>query len=151
MAAKGKIVSIMASLRKWGIALLVVLFAGATAIAWGDDVEEGKVLYVHLCASCHGENGDGRGPVAQSLSTAPADLRILSKRYGNPLPENEIARFIDGREDVKAHGSRDMPVWGEKVWQGREGETRGQVSERIAQLIAYLQSIQILGLHASLK
>jgi hypothetical protein len=50
--------------------------------------------------------------LAPALTTPPANLRRLSKRFRNPLPEDQVARFIDGRVEVKAYGSRDMPVWG---------------------------------------
>jgi hypothetical protein len=87
-----------------------------------------------------GETGDGLG--ARALSTPPANLRLLSERYGNPLPADQIARYIDGRADVKAHGPRDMPVWGEEAWKydgkGSKGRARGWVSK----VVAYLQSIQ---------
>src|SRR5208283_6105234 len=106
-----------------------LLLVASTAAA--DQVERGRLLYMRNCASCHGVKGDGRGPVAVLLKTPPADLRLLGERYGNPLPEDQIARFIDGRADVKAHGPRDMPVWGDKVWQNPEGQgSPSQVSER---------------------
>lgn len=79
--------------------------------------------------------------MARSITTPPANLRRLSERYGNPLPEAQIARFIDGRADVKAHGPRDMPVWGDRFYQEFGGGER-QVKRRIAELVAYLQSIQ---------
>jgi len=118
------------------------LLIGATAFA-GADAAKGRALYLRYCASCHGIGADGHGPVASALKTSPADLRILSNRYGNPLPEDQIAQFIDGRADVQAHGPREMPVWGERIW--AYGEAEGQqrkVSPRIVDLVAYLQSIQ---------
>jgi len=128
-----------------------MLFA-PIALADSNSIAEGHALYLTYCASCHGVNGDGKGPVAPSLSTAPANLRLLSERYGNPLSEDQIARFIDGRADVKAHGPRDMPVWGKRVWAYPEGKgTRGQVKGGIAALVAYLQSIQKVEQNASLK
>ncbi len=130
--------------------LFVIPLVASTATA--GDVARGRVLYLHNCASCHGVKGDGEGPVAPQLRTPPADLRLLSNRYGNPLPEDQIARFIDGRADIAAHGPRDMPVWGEGVWKYPEGEgPSGQVTSRVADLVAYLQSIQELEHHASLK
>lgn len=30
------------------------------------DLERGKILYNQTCAACHGENGDGQGPIVQS-------------------------------------------------------------------------------------
>ncbi len=118
------------------------LLIGASAFA-GANVANGRALYLRDCASCHGIDADGRGPVAPALKTPPADLRILSKRYGNPLPEDQIARFIDGRADVLAHGPREMPIWGERVWAPGEAEEKEtKVSHRVADLVAYLQSIQ---------
>jgi hypothetical protein len=77
-------------------------------------------------------------------------LRLVSDRYGNPLPEDQIARFIDGRADVKAHGPRDMPVWGERFYLETQGSER-EVKHRIAKLVAYLQSIQTPNRQASRK
>ena len=111
------------------------------AAAGYSDIEQGKAIYQRYCASCHGPKGEGNGPLASSLTTPPANLRQLSQRYGNPLPEDVIARFIDGRSDVKAHGPRDMPVWGQRF----NAETNGNAKEakdRIAKLVAFLQSIQ---------
>jgi cytochrome c oxidase cbb3-type subunit I/II len=36
-----------------------------------DGIEEGKKVYVRRCIGCHGEKGDGAGPVAVFLSTKP--------------------------------------------------------------------------------
>jgi hypothetical protein len=79
--------------------------------------------------------------MARALTTPPANLRHLSERYGNPLPGDQIARFIDGRADVKAHGARDMPVWGRRFYSEGQGSER-QVKDLIVKLVAYLQSIQ---------
>jgi hypothetical protein len=55
-------------------------------------------------------------------------------------PKIQIARLIDGRADVKAHGPRDMLVWGKRFY--AEDGSKRVVKERIAKLVAYLQSIQ---------
>jgi len=54
-------------------------------------------------------------------------------RTGYPLPEDQIARFIDGRADVKAHGPRDMPVWGKRFY--AEDGSKSLVKDRIAKLV----------------
>jgi mono/diheme cytochrome c family protein len=132
------------------ILLLACLLLTKPAIAQGNDIDEGRKLYLQHCAACHGTKGDGHGPLEHELTVRPADLRLLSRRYGNPLPEDQIARFMDGRADVKAHGPRDMPVWGWEVWQYPEGSGNpNQVSDSVAHIIHYLQSIQIVGSHAS--
>ena len=35
----------------------------------------GKIYFGYYCAFCHGDNGDGNGPVGQSIVPKPADLR----------------------------------------------------------------------------
>jgi mono/diheme cytochrome c family protein len=71
-----------------------------------------SVWFKQYCASCHGVEGTGDGPVAQSLRTKPADLTDLSKNNGGLLPEQEVHDFINGTKTVAAHGSQQMPVWG---------------------------------------
>jgi hypothetical protein len=93
---------------------------------------------------------EGDGPVAGSLITPPANLRRLGERFGNPLPEDQVAGYIDGRAAVKAHGPRDMPVWGTRFYYKSAGNER-RVRQWIAQLIAYLESIQNPIRHASLN
>ena len=137
----------MASMRKWTVTLAgLLLMFGTVASAGADDVAQGRQLYLEYCSSCHGLTGEGDGPVAPALTTPPANLRRLSERFGNPLPENQVARFIDGRVEVKAHGPRDMPVWGARFF--AETHNESTVRARIAKLVAYLQSIQTGARHA---
>ena len=134
-------------MQKWATPFLgLLLLAGAAAIAEADDVALGRQIYLQRCVSCHGLTGEGDGPVAPALSTPPANLRRLSERFGNPLPEDQIARFIDGRAQVKAHGPRDMPVWGARFY--AETHNERTVHAMIAELVAYLQSIQTGARHA---
>ena len=142
---------IMTSLTKSTIPLFGLLLVSPAALAGSGVIAQGRALYLDRCASCHGFNADGRGPVAPALSTPPANLRLLSERYGNPLPEDLIARFIDGRADVKAHGPRDMPVWGEEAWTYDGKGNKGRTSGWVAKLVAYLQSIQKPVQQASLE
>lgn len=137
---------------KWMIALSGVLLLIAPPISSAQDIAKGRALYRRICAACHGVDGDGNGPAAPALSVKASDLRTLAARYGNPLPQDQIARFIDGRADVIAHGPRDMPVWGEQVWEFPEGKGRSnEVAPEVANLIGYLQSIQRLGRAASFE
>jgi mono/diheme cytochrome c family protein len=128
-------------LKRGTLPLVGLLLIAAAGLAAADDVAQGRALYLQHCASCHGLTADGHGPMASALTTPPANLRHLSERYGNPLPEDQIARYIDGRADVKAHGPRDMPVWGKRFYSEGQGSER-QVQDMIAKLVAYLQSIQ---------
>lgn len=122
--------------------MLGLLLVSPAAIAGKADIAQGRAIYLDYCASCHGLDADGHGPMAPALSTPPANLRLLSERYGNPLPADQIARFIDGRADVKAHGPRDMPVWGEEAWNYDGKGSKGRERNWVKKLVAYLQSIQ---------
>ena len=39
-----------------------------------ESIERGKMLYLKFCATCHGTNGQGDGPLADKLTPKPADL-----------------------------------------------------------------------------
>lgn len=129
------------------LSVLLSIILGAAVIARADDVAQGRGYYLRYCASCHGENADGRGPAAPSLKEQPPDLRRLSERYGTPLPATRLARFIDGRAMVSAHGSRTMPVWGrrfQEIWSAQHSN-QANMENRIAQIVQYLDSIQLAG------
>lgn len=140
----------------FGAIFTLVPFAHATSVGSGGDQTAKPSLAVTLgaedfetyCASCHGESGVGDGPVAEYLALKPADLTKLSRRNGGPFPRERIAAIIDGREFVKVHGLRDMPVWGD--WFNTEAEAPGLraperelvVRARIDSLVSYIETIQ---------
>jgi len=131
----------MRSIVRGVILLVCVLLISSATAAETTVVKRGRQIYLQNCVACHGLTGRGDGPLAHTLTTPPTNLRLLSDLYGNPLPEDRVARVIDGRAEVKAHGPRDMPVWGERFYSETPGGER-HVKARIAALVAYLQSIQ---------
>ena len=74
-------------------------------------ISRGEKLYLNYCASCHGVDGAGDGPVASSLKQRPNDLRRIQSRYGI-FPAEEVGRKISGDLSAPVHGRKDMPVWG---------------------------------------
>jgi mono/diheme cytochrome c family protein len=108
-------------------------------------VEVGGRAFATHCASCHGADGRGTGPVAAALVTPPADLTRIAARRGGDFPADDIAAWIDGRMATAAHGSREMPVWGYRFAEGLpEGElTQELVRGRILTVVEYLRSIQV--------
>jgi mono/diheme cytochrome c family protein len=97
----------------------------------------GKVLFEKHCLECHGENSTR----AAELSVVPPDLTKINDRWGGKFPVVQIARMIDGRQNVQAHGERDMPVWGEVFKQ--EGDlNEDEIKGKLGELVAYLISIQ---------
>ena len=84
----------------------------------------GGDLFRFYCASCHGRDGKGDGPVASALNRRPPDLTTIARRSGGRFPTNRVEGFVTGnREPTLAHGSADMPVWGPifKPWIHRTG------------------------------
>ncbi len=118
--------------------------AGNPALNYETTAEaSGRATYEQYCASCHGAEGQGNGPVASVLTVAPADLTQLRIRHGGSFPTDSIYAYIDGRADVQAHGTRQMPVWG-NIW--GESETapasEQEVDLRIRELVEYIRSMQ---------
>ncbi len=101
---------------------------------------DGRNLYLGYCASCHGAEGAGDGPVAPALAQELQDLRTLEAREGE-FPRERLIELIDGRTLRAAHGTPDMPVWG---WQFRLVEESPQHADaRIVALVDYLEDIQL--------
>ena len=99
---------------KWmsGILGVVAFCMSATAVAQAAKYDPGKLEYMSNCSSCHGETGKGNGPYVELLKKAPPDLTTLAKRNAGVFPVNRVYEVIDGREVIKWHGPRDMPIWG---------------------------------------
>lgn len=82
----------------------------------------GAQLYTRFCASCHGAQGRGDGPVAPTLKVEVPDLTRLVRQPGDPFPLEQVRRIVDGREVRAAHGARRMPVWGYEFATATAGE-----------------------------
>jgi mono/diheme cytochrome c family protein len=87
-------------------------FAAIAGCASAQELDLGKAEFLSSCASCHGRDGKGDGPVARALRQHPADLTILARNNKGVFPFDRIYRVIDGREEISGHGTRDMPIWG---------------------------------------
>lgn len=104
----------------------------------------GEELFDRFCASCHGAAARGDGPVARSLNTVVPDLTTIERRYGE-FPAMLVRDVIDGRGiDVRAHGTRTMPVWGYEFWveEGADVAAQRAVRDAINKLVDYLRSVQ---------
>jgi hypothetical protein len=106
----------------------------------------GVELYEQLCSSCHGPAGHGDGPVSSLIKIGVPDLTKIAQREGGEFPAEDVRRTIDGRWDRRAHGARDMPVWGWQFYDSanaNDQEERAQVDSMIGRLVEYLRSIQV--------
>ena len=101
----------------------------------------GKEMFTSYCAVCHGTDGKGGGPAASALKTAPADLTLLSKNNGGKYPALKVSSAIRGTNDLPAHGSKDMPVWG-PLFFGLSNGHEGEVQQRVSNLTTYIETLQ---------
>ena len=103
-------------------------------------VESGRELFQTYCASCHGATGRGDGPAASELLHRPADLTQFARQNGGMFNGALLHRVIDGRT-VKAHGTMEMPVWGD-AFKWRQGLPEEAIKARIDAIVRYVESIQ---------
>ena len=102
---------------------------------------DGARLFAQHCASCHGADGTGNGPMADRFRQRPPDLTRYTERNGGVCPSERVARIVDGR-DVPSHRDREMPVWGEAFRSSPAGLSPDEVKARIAAIVGYLGAIQ---------
>lgn len=101
----------------------------------------GHEMYTAYCAVCHGVDGKGGGPAASALKVPPPDLTLLSKSNGGKFPSDKVSAVLTGAAALPAHGSKDMPVWGQLFWTMSHGES-AEVQLRVRNLTKYIGSLQ---------
>ena len=133
----------------------LLLIGAALGLAHGTDLaaqeDIGKREYEANCAVCHGPEAKGDGPMVDFLTQRVPSLATLSKANAGVFPFRRVYEIIDGRAEVRAHGPREMPVWGDEYsaevyerhglfYGQRHGE--GVIYGRILALIAYISELQ---------
>lgn len=102
---------------------------------------DGAKIFRSYCASCHGADGKGQGPVAGALRHPPSDLTLISRRNGGRFPRDRVKALIAGQEQsISAHGSREMPVWGPVFHEVERDQDWGEV--RLENVTTFVQSLQ---------
>lgn len=108
-------------------------------------VTSGSEMFQEYCAACHGPIGKGDGPAASALKIPPADLSGLAKRHGGNFPDAYVMNVLEnGVQEAKAHGSKDMPVWGRVFGSLSGGQNAGAqvIKMRILNITEYLKTLQ---------
>lgn len=102
---------------------------------------DGAQIFRSYCATCHGADGKGQGPVAGALKHPPPDLTFISRRNGGKFPRGRVKAIIAGQEQsTSAHGSSEMPVWGPVFHQVERDQDWGEV--RLENVTTFVQSLQ---------
>ena len=120
------------------------LFAGlamSSTAGLADDAQKfhGEYEFKTFCASCHGLEGKGDGPMASALKTPPTDVTRLTDENDGVFPYDRVFAQIQGREVAVVHG-REMPLWGERY--NLEVHDQAIVRARVLELVTYIKSIQ---------
>jgi len=117
-----------------GFALLLMM---APLLAAASEIAE---RFANDCATCHGPDGRGNGPVAAVLKITPTDLTTLAK--DGCFPYARVYRAIDGRDLPLAHGTREMPIWGDRYKRALGALGEKDLHERIDALVKYVETLQ---------
>jgi mono/diheme cytochrome c family protein len=138
---------------KGGSAWLVIIFLGATGVAFSQKTEikkapiretspsSGQKMYDAYCAACHGKTGVGDGPAAVALKIPPPDLTTLAKRHGGKYPAYYVIGVLNFGVGYRAHGTSDMPIWG-PLFSSLRGGDQAIVKMRITNLTHYIETLQ---------
>jgi len=132
-------------------ALLIIGTAVFSTAVLAQKNDSGKREFESNCASCHGIDGKGNGPLGELLRRSPPDLTQLAKKNQGILPMGRLYDVVEG-SGVPSHGTRDMPIWGREYRIGDAQnlmEARGNydadalVRARILTLLEYINRIQV--------
>jgi mono/diheme cytochrome c family protein len=105
-------------------------------------LDTGRALFATYCASCHGAHASGDGPMTSQLRSHPTNLTQYTVKNHGVFPAERLRRIIDGTDSsVRAHGSMEMPIWGD-AFHKRDGLSREEADARIEAIVRYLGAIQ---------
>ena len=118
--------------------------AAAPAKGTPEFLQVGRAQYMKYCATCHGPTGTGDGIAANTFNKHPGDLTTLARKNGGRFPMMNVVSIVKGDTPIAAHGTREMPVWGEIIGQPLADPMYRQdaADAKIMSIASYLESIQ---------
>jgi mono/diheme cytochrome c family protein len=132
------------------IAALAVLFGQAKQV----DAQQNSARqdFLNLCADCHNADAKGNGPLAKNLTKIPPDLTRIRERAGGVFDEKAVYDWILGLKMSDAHGSREMPIWGDWLMDEAVEDSTSldaaktaekEIEQRIMAIVDYLKTLQV--------
>ncbi len=102
----------------------------------------GRDLYEFYCASCHGKDGRGNGPIAPMLKTPPTDLTTIGARSHGVFPRAYVEGYVTNSSQLltPAHGTAEMPIWGPIFYALDPSDTRARI--RVENVVGYVETLQ---------
>jgi hypothetical protein len=132
------------------LALLAVAALAPLAIALGAAAHgshkrpvRGALVYKKLCAGCHGTVSHDDGVWVEAGAERRVDLTRLAASSGR-FERRAVAARIDGPARAAAHGTAEVPVWGDPGLRVPATEERGETSypPRLRALLDFLEHVQ---------
>jgi len=103
------------------------------------EIPDGRAAFIQDCATCHGNDAKGTGPLLQSVGLVAPDLTQISARNGGVFPRQQVMAIIDGLKAMPEFGAEDL---GEAVIvEGPDG-LGTPTPVRLIALADYLEGIQ---------
>jgi mono/diheme cytochrome c family protein len=122
-----------------------------SASVMAQEFDLGQQEFMNSCAQCHGADGTGNGVMAGYLVGSLPDLSRLQAENGGVFPVQILYDTIDSGGAVGAHGSSEMPAWGDR-YRAKSPEMLGEfwshtdadrfVRGRVLALIEYISTLQ---------
>jgi mono/diheme cytochrome c family protein len=116
-----------------------------------DPAQIGRIEYMTACAQCHGIDGQGDGVIAGYLTVDVPDLTAIQRENDGIFPAGVLFEIIEGGGGTSAHGTREMPAWGDRYsaeayavlgWPHEPEEREAFVRGRILALVEYVAGMQ---------
>lgn len=126
---------------------LTALAQQASKSAPKANVVAGKELFRQHCSACHGVDAKGGGTMHDPLSADPSkrvpptDLTVLSQRNAGTFPADRVRDSIHSKGPIRAHGTPEMPAWGDVFYSLKSDPKR--LEGRVRDLTAYIESLQV--------
>jgi mono/diheme cytochrome c family protein len=110
------------------------------------NIAAGRELFHQHCSVCHGVDAKSNGSMyaygsaEPSRRVPPADLTLLSEKNAGKFPADRVRESIYSKGSIAAHGTPDMPAWGDVFYSSKSNPKL--LAERVRDLTAYIESIQ---------